>query len=372
MEEASETTKFDHRLLEYEKRGTLPPTNRNHNVPDFLVSICIPTCDRPRMLDAALISCFRQPLLPAEILIGDDSQDRKSAAIVNGFAQQTNVDIKYWKHSERIGQAANLNWLIDNANSQYLIFLHDDDRLCAGALKILYEAWLRYPGAQCFYGKQYLTDYIGNILPDRTEGWNHRYFRTREFAGIQRSNLSAALSQQIPNNGFLIENELARKTRYRSETEIGHAIDADFGIRLALAAGPHTFVYVDSFVSEYRLNPDSISQSTTLNRREDVLYEYIEKLKIPADDEQARIGFLERIAAAAALDAARAGRRRSAIRIIFSTYYKETLLSRWTLYRLLCVVSPAIGERVKHLLTQINPDLRSDRERQWRRFGNGS
>jgi glycosyltransferase involved in cell wall biosynthesis len=323
------------------------------------------------MLEAALISCFSQPLLPAEILIGDDSQDRKSTAIVNRFSRQTDVDIKYWKHSGRIGQAANLNWLIDNANSQYLIFLHDDDRLCAGAIKILYEAWLKYPGAQCFYGKQYLTDFIGNILLDRTEGWNHRYFRTHEFSGRQRSNLSAALTQQIPNNGFLIENELARKTRYRSETEIGHAVDADFGIRIALAAGPHSFVYVDRFVSEYRLNPDSISQSTTLNRREDVLYEYIEQLKIPAGDEQARMGFLERIAVAAALDAARAGRRRSAIRIIFSPYYKEALLSRWTLYRLLCIVSPAIGERVKGLLTQINPDLRSDGERQWRHFGDG-
>lgn len=338
---------------------------------DFNVSICIPTCNRPRMLEAALISCFSQPLLPAEILIGDDSQDQKSAAIVARFSRQTGVDTKYWKHSERIGQAANLNWLIDNANSQYLIFLHDDDRLCAGAIKILYEAWLKYPGAQCFYGKQYLTDYIGNILPDRTEGWNNRYFRTREFAGIQRSNLSAALTQQIPNNGFLIENELARKTRYRSETEIGHAVDADFGIRLALAAGPHTFVYVDSFISEYRLNPDSISQSRTLNRREDVLYENIEKLKIPADDEQARTGILERIAVAAALDAARAGRRRSAIRIILSKYYKEALLSRWTLYRLLCIVSPAVGQRAKSLLTQINPDLGDDRNRQWRHFGNG-
>ncbi|MGO7335815.1 glycosyltransferase family 2 protein [Rhizobium leguminosarum] len=361
----------NHRLVNIKKDGHRRQQNRICHVPDFIVSICIPTCNRPRMLEAALISCFSQALLPAEILIGDDSQDQKSLPIVSRFSRRTNVDIKYWKHSERAGQAANLNWLIDNANSQYLIFLHDDDRLCAGAIKILYEAWLKYPGAQCYYGKQYLTDCIGNILPDRTEGWNHRYFRTREFSGRQKSNLSAALSQQIPNNGFLIANELARKTRYRPETEIGHAVDADFGIRIALAAAPHSFVYVDSFVSEYRLNPASISQSTTLNRREDVLYGYLETLKIPADDEAARIGFLERIATAAALDAARAGRRRSAIRIIFSRYYREALLSRWTLYRLLCVISPIVGEGMKRLLTQINPDFGGDRDRQWRHFGNG-
>jgi len=339
--------------------------------PDFSVSICIPTCNRPRLLEAALISCLSQPILPSEILIGDDSHDRKSAAIVNRLSRQANIDIKYWKHSESIGQAANLNWLIDNANSDYLIFLHDDDRLCACAIKILYEARLKYPGAQCFYGKQYLIDYIGNILPNRTERWNQRYFRIREYAGLQRSNLSAALSQQFPNNGFLIENQLARRTRYRPETEIGQAVDADFGIRVAFAARQRSFVYIDSFVSEYRLNPDSISQSTTLNRREDLLYEYIEKLKIPADDEKARIGFLERIAVAAALDAARAGRRGSAIRIIFSRHYKEALLSRWTLYRLICTVSPAIGERMRRFLTHINPDLEGDRERQWRQFGNG-
>ncbi|MBB3444216.1 glycosyltransferase family 2 protein [Rhizobium sp. BK379] len=338
---------------------------------DFIVSVCIPTCNRPKMLEAALASCLRQPLLPAEILVGDDSQDQKSAAIVNRFSRQPHVEIKYWKHSETIGQAANLNWLIDNANSQYLIFLHDDDRLCADATKTLYEAWLKYPGAQCFYGKQYLTDYIGNILPDRTDSWNHRYFRTREFTGRQTSNLSAALSQQIPNNGFLVTSELARTTRYRSEKEIGHAVDADFGIRIALAANKHSFVYVDRFVSEYRLNPDSISQSLTLNRREDALYEYIEGLKIPRDDERARTGFLERIAVAAVLDAARAGRRRSAIRIIFSRHYKEAFLSRWTLYRLVCIISPVIGERVRRLLTQINPNLAGDRERQWRQFGGG-
>lgn len=337
---------------------------------EFGVSICIPTCNRPRLLEAALVSCVSQSISPAQILVGDDSHDRKSVALVDRLSRETGIGIKYWKHSESIGQAANLNWLIDSTNSEYLIFLHDDDRLDTNAIETLYEAWLQYPDAQCLYGKQHLIDHAGNILLDRTERWNLRYSRVNELAGLQRSNLSAALQQQLPNNGFLIKTELARKVRYRPETVIGHAVDADFGIRVALAAAQRSFAYIDTFVSEYRLNPDSISQSTTINRREDMLFEYIETLELPATDEKARDGFLERIAVAAALDAARARRRWTALRIIFSRYYTETLLSRWTLYRFLCTLSPGLGEKMRRFLTRINPDLEGDRDRQWRQFGN--
>ena len=39
------------------------------------ISICIPTYQRPKFIQEALYSVFKQTLQPLEIVIGDDSRD---------------------------------------------------------------------------------------------------------------------------------------------------------------------------------------------------------------------------------------------------------------------------------------------------------
>ncbi len=315
-----------------------------------LISICVPTCNRPDLLAQALGSCLAQAYRPLEILIGDDSTDDATRVMVEGLAPCDAVVVRYEQNRPRLGQSGNVNRLFDRARGDKLLLLHDDDLLAPNGLDLLAESLGRFPTARCIYGKQGVIAPDGTGLPLQTDAWNRRYFRVDEHAGPQASPLLAGLWQQVPNDGFLIDSALARAVRYRPESVIGHCVDADFIIRAALVAGACDFVFVPRLVCDYRLTPGSIARSDTLNRRQDLLFHLVKDLATTADEEAGRTIILERIAVGAALDAAMARQRWIALSILFSRYYVLPLFSRWTLYRLLCIASPRAGRRVRRLL----------------------
>ena len=324
-----------------------------------LLSICIPTCDRSELLADALASCLAQAYRPLEILIGDDSADDAAEHLLARLCVDAGVTVRYELNRPRLGQAGNVNRLFDLASGDRLLLLHDDDFLLPNGLDLLTDGLEAFPGAHCIYGKQGVAAPDGTVLPHRTETWNCRYLRIDDNAGPQRSCLVAGLWQQVPNCGYLINRDLARAVRYRPESVVGQCVDADFIIRVALVAASGAFVFIPHLVSVYRLTPDSIARSNTLNRRQDLLFELVEGLAMKAEEEEeARTVILERIAVGAALDAAMAGQRRSALRIIFSHRYVLPLFSRWTLYRLLCVAAPGIGFRIRQRLRAYRPHPR--------------
>lgn len=315
-----------------------------------LVSICIPTCDRPVLLRAALDSCLAQSYRPLEILVGDDSQDEGAEAVVDSLGSPDGIVIRYKRHSSRLGQAANVNELYARASGARLVLLHDDDLLCPDAVALLDAAWDENPGVRCAYGKQTVLDDDGTVLPDATACWNRTYYRRPENAGAQPSGLVAGILQQIPNNGFLIETALAREIGLRSETEIGQCVDADFGIRAGRAVAPGAYVFVDSFTSCYRLTAGSIARSALINRRRDLFFTDLEGLAGGREVDDAKTVLLNRLVLGASVDAAVAGERRTALRILFSRYNEKPLLSRWTFYRLTCIAFPVLGPRFRRFL----------------------
>lgn len=315
-----------------------------------LISICIPTCDRPGFLRTAIESCLIQEHRPLEILIGDDSRDDAAADMLRTLPLPDGVTLERIRNRPSLGQSGNVNGLLARAAGRRLILLHDDDVLCPGAIAELTRAWSEHPGIRCAYGKQYMIDESGQILAETTQTWNRTYARHPEASGRQPSALVAGLLQQIPNNGYLMETELARSVGLRPEPEIGQCVDADFGVRAGIEAGRDSFVFVDAFTSAYRLTAESIARSQTINRRQDLFFAYVSTLHGDPAVEAARDVLLRRIAIGATLDAALAGRRRDALRILFSSYYDKPFASRWTLYRLLCVVLPRLGPRLRGLV----------------------
>jgi len=315
-----------------------------------LISICIPTYQRPAMLREAIESCFIQDYRPLEILIGDDSRDDATAQLIATLQIPDGVALLYERHSPSLGQSGNVNSLFRRATGDRLILLHDDDLLCSDGVALLDRGWRDFPGTRCIYGKQHTIDADGTILPNETKELNDYYFRDASYAGRQGSGLEAGLRQQMPNNGYLIETALARSVGYRTENDVGTAVDADFAVRVGTRVQPGQFVFIDAFVSKYRLTPGSIMRSKWINHGHHLFFAELQRLSTDAAEETAREIILRRAALDASLDAARAGQRRTAISIMMSKYYEKPLLSRWTLFRLLCVVSPRLGDAARRLL----------------------
>jgi glycosyltransferase involved in cell wall biosynthesis len=315
-----------------------------------LISICIPTCNRPDFLKQAIESCLAQQYRPLEILVGDDSSGTVSEAMVSSMPAASEVEIHYWHNAPRAGQARNINALFAAAKGARLILLHDDDRLRDDAIRTLARTWDAHPGCLCVYGKQRVIDETGRVLPKRTQTWNRTYHRVPEEAGPQAMPLVAALLQQMPNNSYLVSSARAHATAFRFEDEVGDCVDADFGIRLGKTADPHAFVFVDTFVSDYRLTPNSIARSDLINRRQDLFFESVLAIRGGTEICAARDVLLARVAVGATVDAAMAGRKWMALRILLSRHYRLPLFSRWTMFRLVCIGSPRIALTLRRRL----------------------
>jgi glycosyltransferase involved in cell wall biosynthesis len=316
-----------------------------------LISICIPTCRRPDLLREAVESCFRQNYRPLDILIGDDSGDDRSVETIQGLNKPDGVTIRHCLHKPPLRQARNVDWLIANSFGDRLILLHDDDLLCDNGLDKLVEAWDAESGIVCAYGKQYVLSPTGEVLLAKTEDFNRQYGRVRANCGVQESALSAGLSQQLPNNCFLVDAKLAQAVGYRPEEEVGNSVDADFGIRLGQAAGDKSFLFIDKFVSCYRLTEHSIIRTRCFNYGEHLLFSEVAKLKVPERDLAARDLSLKRLSAKAVLNAAMAGDRMRALSILFSRHYDLRYTDIRSVFRLLYIASPKLGARLNGLLS---------------------
>lgn len=316
-----------------------------------LITICIPTCRRPDLLREAVESCFKQDYRPLEILIGDDSGDDRSVGPIQDLCKPEGITVCHFLHKPPLRQARNVDWLIAKSRGDRLILLHDDDLLCDNGLDKLVEAWQADSGIVCAYGKQYVLSPTGDVLPAETEDFNRRCSRVKANCGVQESPLSVGLSQQLPNNCFLIDTRLAQAVGYRTEEEVGNSVDEDFGIRLGLAARDKSFLYIDEFVSSYRLTEYSILRTRCLNYGEHLLFSEVAKLKVPERDLAARDSCLKRMSAKAVLNAAMVGDRPKALSILFSRHYNLRYTDIRSLFRLLYIASPKLGARLNGLLS---------------------
>jgi glycosyltransferase involved in cell wall biosynthesis len=302
-------------------------------------------------LKEAVESCFRQDYRPLEILIGDDSGDDGSVETIQGLNKPEGITVGHFIHDPSLGQGRNVDWLLATAQGNRLILLHDDDLLCDNGLDKLVKAWEFGSGIVCTYGKQYRLSAAGEVLFAETEDFNHRYGRVSANRGVQESSLSAGLSQQLPNDCFLVDARLARAVGYRPEEEVGNSVDVDFGIRLGQAGGEKSFFFIDEFVSCYRLTEHSILRTHCFHYGEHLLFSEVVKLNVSERDLGSRDLLLRRLSAKAVLNAAMAGDRLKALSILFSRHYDLRYTDVRSIFRLLYIASPRLGARLNRLLS---------------------
>lgn len=92
-----------------------------------LVSVLIPTYNRPYYLEQALQSVINQTYKNIEIIIGDDSTNNDTEEIINKKYINVYLNIKYFHNVKNLGQFNNDLKLMEMANGEYINFLMDDD-----------------------------------------------------------------------------------------------------------------------------------------------------------------------------------------------------------------------------------------------------
>ncbi|MCW5315689.1 glycosyltransferase [Nostoc sp. KVJ3] len=89
-----------------------------------LVSVIIPTYNRPDYLKQAIASAIKQTYQNIEIIVSDNCSPENPQALVASFGDSR---IRFWRHQQNVGMLANQQHGFKMAQGKYIASLHDDD-----------------------------------------------------------------------------------------------------------------------------------------------------------------------------------------------------------------------------------------------------
>jgi hypothetical protein len=133
--------------------------------PTPLVSIGIPTYDRPEMLGAALVSAVEQTYEHLEILVADDGTNPETEAVVREIAGN-DPRVTYERNERNLGGMGNGVKVLQWASGEYQKMLLDDDLLEPHFVQTLIEPMIEDETITLGFSKRTIVDEHGVILAD--------------------------------------------------------------------------------------------------------------------------------------------------------------------------------------------------------------
>ncbi len=217
-----------------------------------LVSICIPTYNRPDLLERAIRSCLSQTYSQYEIIITDNSTNDASGGMVTKIADPR---IRYYKNETNLGPFGNINRNAALATGKYVKFLMDDDLLKPKCLELMVAALENNPTAGVAMAPMELIDENDTRIFPVFYGFRKMTYRYRFQAGDglvdKRTILKEFLVHDYPccvPSGIMWRKEcFDRLGLFDSNSDF--AIDLDFCMRVA---AHWDFYYIDQVLSSWR------------------------------------------------------------------------------------------------------------------------
>lgn len=285
--------------------------SRPELVPE-LVSVLIPTRNRPEMLITCVRAALGQTYADVEVVVSDDSGSPATEEALRRAALLQRV--RYVRNDPPLGQARNVGRLFALARGSRSLLIHDDDWLVETAVERLTACWSAETTVA--YGLQHVATDDGVIDPSLSTAVNAQYRRTPDRRGRQPEPRVSAFVGQIPNDGYLVRTDAAREVGYRDDPEVSHACDLDFGLRLARWGGD--WQLVDEWTSVYRLSSESVGRGVGGASSADADFRLLSAYDLPPGFEAERTERLRRVAPHAVLHWVLGGRRRQALRVVRS------------------------------------------------------
>lgn len=113
-----------------------------------MFSVCLPTYNRGDCLAKAIASVLDQDFDDYELLVCDNASTDDTRAVIQSFDDRR-IRTHFWP--ELVSMYANHNRCIDDALGQWVVFLHNDDRLVPSALTSYAQLISRFPSAALFF-----------------------------------------------------------------------------------------------------------------------------------------------------------------------------------------------------------------------------
>jgi glycosyltransferase involved in cell wall biosynthesis len=217
-----------------------------------LVSICIPTYNRPEYLRRAVESCLAQTFRLLEIVITDNSTNDQTA---NAAKNWTDPRIRYYSNGGSIGTAASMDRAVSLSAGKYIKFLMDDDLLKPRCLERMVKALEENPTAGIAMAPMDLIDEEDRRIFPRFYIFRTMHYRYRYQVGDglvdRRKILRDFLTRDYPctvPSGIMYRAEALRGAG-KVPLEAGFAGD----LALCMKVAAHwDFYYLDEALSSFR------------------------------------------------------------------------------------------------------------------------
>jgi glycosyltransferase involved in cell wall biosynthesis len=241
-----------------------------------LISVIIPTFDRPEFLQAALRSLLHQTVTDFEALVIDDGSSTDVLPVLDALDDGR---IRYFRHESNRGEAAARNTGILHARGAYLAFLDDDDEWLPDKLRLQLDLFSRRPDTVgCVYGGYVaIRARDGQVLRRRVPTKRGDLSRELLRSNVLGAPLTVMLTREcVERVGLFDEN-------------IAFGVDYDLWIRVAQE---FRFDFVPEIVARYTVHQRQLTNDVFLRAKghADLLRKYGSRLR-PGRRREGRIHF---------------------------------------------------------------------------------
>jgi glycosyltransferase involved in cell wall biosynthesis len=151
----------------------------SHSPP--LVSVIIPTYNRPQYLQAAIASVLNQTLSDLEVIVSDDGSLENPQAIVETFQD---ARIRFRRNATNLGVAWNVTHALHLAQGKYIASLNDDDQWSDTFLETLVTPLEHNPDLVLSFCDYFVMDAQGEIHDLWTHQQTQKEYRDRLTEGV--------------------------------------------------------------------------------------------------------------------------------------------------------------------------------------------
>jgi glycosyltransferase involved in cell wall biosynthesis len=148
-----------------------------------LVTVAIPTYNRPKLLVRALNSLVDQDYENLEIIISDNASPGNDVETIVELFKAKLKNIRFFKQARNIGALNNFFFLLDQAEGDYFMWLADDDEISKGFISHLTEILIKNTDASCASGNWFLmrNEFSGRLMPKLEYKNRHWFFRVTKY-----------------------------------------------------------------------------------------------------------------------------------------------------------------------------------------------
>ena len=278
---------------------------------DPLVTVAIPTFNRPEQCREAVASALAQSYPQLDVLVGDNGSSDPLRAWCESV-QASDPRLQYRRNERNLGMAGNWNALADHARGELFVLLADDDRLLPTCVSTLVAAIRKYD-AQLAFSNHYVIDNDGKRLEDESVRLTHEYHRNELSAGTVANAEMVVWQVSISIAAAMLRTRDVRRLRFKEDL---NTPEIELFARLAQSGA--RFAFVPDYLSEYRVHAGSATAAGLWSER---LAEYLLPITVAPEVEPFKRSFMQSLLQNAVSRCLAMGEPRRARRLLAAQYY---------------------------------------------------